>query len=50
MLQRLLIAPAHVISSNNSQNLLNEIRQIDHSLDQSEEITEKVNNNIIKFI
>ena len=42
MLQRLPIALAQVKSGNNSENLLNEIRQIVYSLYQSKEITEKV--------
>ena len=50
LLQRLLIALAQVKAGNNSENLLNEIRQIVYSLYQSKEITKKVNNNIIKSI
>ena len=50
MLQRLPIAPAQVKAGNNSENLLNEIRQIVCSLCQSKEITKKVYNNIIKSI
>ena len=50
MLQRLPIALAQVKASNNSENLLNEIRQISYSLYQSREITKKVYNNIIKSI
>ena len=50
MLQRLPIALAQVKASNNSENLLNEIRQIVYSLYQSKQITKKVYNNIIKFI
>ena len=42
LLQRLLIALAQVKSSNNSENFLNEIRQIVYSLYQSREITKKV--------
>ena len=45
MLQRLLIAHAQVKASNNSENLLNEIRQIVYSLYQSKQITNKVYNN-----
>ena len=45
MLQRLPIALAQVKASNNSESLLNEIRQIVHSLHQSKEI--KVYTNII---
>ena len=48
MLQRLAIALAQVKAGNNSENLLNEIRQIVHSLYQSKEITQKAYNNIIK--
>ena len=48
MLQRLPIAFAQVKVGNNSENLLNEIRQIVYSLFQSKEITNKVYNNIIK--
>ena len=48
MLQRLPIALAQVKAGNNSESLLNEIRQIVYSLYQSKEITEKVYNNIIK--
>ena len=36
--------------SNNSENLLNEIRQIVYSLYQSKQITKKAYNNIIKSI
>ena len=50
MLQRLPIALAQVKTSNNSENLLNEIRQIVYSLYQSKQITKKVYNNIIKSI
>ena len=50
MFQRLPIALAEVKAGNNSQNLLNEIRQIVYSLYQSKEITKKVYNNIIKSI
>ena len=50
MLQRLPIALAQVKAGNNSENLLNEIRQISYSLYQSREITKKVYNNIIKSI
>ena len=48
MLQRLPIALAQVKRGNNSERLLNEIRQIVYSLYQSNEITKKVYNNIIK--
>ena len=50
MLQRLPTALAQVKASNNSQSLLNEIRQIAYSLYQSKQITKKVYNNIIKSI
>ena len=43
-------ALAQVKASNNSENLLNEIKQIVYSLYQSKEITKKVYNNIIKSI
>ena len=49
MLQRLPIALAQVKAGNNSENLLNEIRQIIYSLYQSKEITKKVYNNLIKI-
>ena len=48
MLQRLPIALAQVKAGNNSESLLNEIRQIVYSLYQSKEITKKVYNNINK--
>ena len=48
LLQRLPIALAQVKAGNNSEVLINEIRQIVYSLYQSKEITEKVYNNIIK--
>ena len=50
MLQRLPIALAQVKAGNNSESLLNEIRQIVYSLYQSKEIIKKVYNNIIKSI
>ena len=50
MLQRLAIALAQIKAGNNSQSLLNEIRQIVYSLYQSKEIAKKVYNNIIKSI
>ena len=46
MLQRLPIALAQVKANNNSENLLNEIRQNVYSLHQSKKITKKVYNNI----
>ena len=48
MLQRLPIALAKVKAGNNSENLLNEIRQIIYSLYQAKGITKKVYNNLIK--
>ena len=50
LLQRLLMALAQVKAGNNSESLLNEIRQIVYPLYQSKEITKKVYNNIIKPI
>ena len=50
MLQRLPISLAQIKAGNNSQSLLNEIRQIVYSLYQSKEITKKVYNNILKSI
>ena len=50
MLKRLPIALAQVKAGNNSESLLNEIRQIVYSLYQSKQITKKVYNNIIKSI
>ena len=50
MLQRLPIALAQVKAGNNSESLLNEIRQIVYSLYQSKQIAKKVYNNIIKSI
>ena len=50
MLQRLWIALAQAKAVNNSESLLNEIRQIFYSLHQSKQITKKVYNNIIKSI
>ena len=50
MLQRLPIALTQIKADNNSQSLLNEIRQIIYSLYQSKEITKKVYNNILKSI
>ena len=49
-LQRLLIALAQVKAGNNSNSLLNEIKQIVYSLYQSKQITKKVYNNIIKSL
>ena len=50
MLQRLPIALAQVKAGNNSENLLNEIRQTVYSLYQSKQITKKVYNNLIKSL
>ena len=50
MLQRLPIALAQVKPGNNSESLLNKVRQIVYSLHQSKQITKKVYNNIIKSI
>ena len=50
MLQKLPIALALVRAGKNSENVLNETRQIVYSLYQSKEIIKKVYNNIIKSI
>ena len=50
MLQKLPIALAQVKAGNNSESLLNEIRQIVNSLCPSKQIIEKVYSNIIKSI
>ena len=50
MLQRLPIALVQVQAGNNSENLLNEIRQIVYSLYQSKEITKKVYNSLMKSL
>ena len=50
MLQRLPIALAQVKAVNNSESLLNEIRQIIYSLYQAKEITKKVYNNLMKSL
>ena len=50
MLKRLPIALAQIKTGNNSESLLNKIRQIVYSLYRSKEITKKVYNNIIKSI
>ena len=50
MLQRLPIALAQVKAGNNSEKLLNEIRQIIYSLYQAKEITEKIYNNLVKSL
>ena len=48
MYQRLPIAVAQLKSDNNSGSLLNEMRQTVYALYQSNEITKKVYNSIIK--
>ena len=48
MLQRLPIALAQIKAGNNTQSLLNEIKQIVYSSHQPKEITKKVCKNIIK--
>ena len=50
MLQKLPIVLAQVKVGNNSEKLLNKIRQIVYLLYQSKEIIKKVYNNIIKSI
>ena len=50
MLKRLPIALAQIKAGNNSESLLNEIRQIVYSLYRSKEITKLVYNNIINSI
>ena len=50
MLQLSPIALAQVKAGNNSENLLNKIRQIVYSLYQPKEITKKVYNNLIKSL
>ena len=50
MLQRIPIDLVQVKAGNNSESLLNEIRQTAYSLYQSKQITKKVYNNIIKSI
>ena len=47
MLKRLPIALAQIKAGNNSESLLNEIRQIVYSSYRSKEITKNVYNNII---
>ena len=48
--QRFPIGLAKVKAGNNSKNLLNEIRQVVYFLYQSNEITKKVYNSIIRSI
>ena len=50
MLQRLPIALGQVKAGNNSENLLNEIRQINYLLYQPKEIAKKVRNNLVKSL
>ena len=50
MLKRLPIALAQIKAGNNSESLLNEIRQIVYSLCRSKQITKIVYNNTIKSI
>ena len=50
MLQRLPIALAQVEADNTSENLLNEIRLILHSLYWEKEIAKKVYNNLMNSV
>ena len=50
MLQRLPIAISRLKASNTSENLLNEIRQIIHSLYQTKEIIKQAYNHIMNSI
>ena len=50
MFKRLLIALAQIKAGNNSESLLNEIRQIVYSLYRSKKITKMLYNNIINSI
>ena len=50
ILQRLPISLAQVKAGNTSENLLNEIRQIMHSLYQAKKITKKLYSNIMNSI
>ena len=50
MLKRLPITLAQIKAGNNSESLLNKIRQIVYSLYRSKEITKKVYNNVSKSI
>ena len=50
VLQRLPIALAQIKAGNNSENLLNKIRQIAYSLYQAKEITKKVYSNLMKSL
>ena len=48
MLQRLPVAFTQIKAGNNSESLLNQIRQIVYSFYQSKQITKNVYNNTIK--
>ena len=50
MLQRLPIALTQVKAGKTSENLLNEIKQIIHSVHRSKEVTKKVYNHIMNSI
>ena len=50
MIQRLPIALAQAKAGNNSESLLNEMRQIVYYLHRSKQISKKVYNNTIKSI
>ena len=50
MLQRLPVALAQVNAGNTSESLLNEIRQITHSLYWAKEISKKVHNNMVNSV
>ena len=50
MLQKLPIALAQVKAGNNSESLLDKIRETVNSLYQSKQVTKKVYNNIIKSV
>ena len=50
MFQRFPIALAQVKAGKNSENLLNEVRQIIYSLYQLKEITTKVSNNLMNSL
>ena len=50
MIQILPKALEQVKASNNSENLLNEVRQIIYFLYQSKEITKKMFNNLIRSL
>ena len=50
MLKRLPISRARISAGNNSESLLNEIRQIVYSLYRTKEITKRVYNNIFKSV